>query len=209
MQPGLTVSAVSFMSIAIGKSTINSTSKIKNYSLKQIFNTYLFCYFVIALILIILAIPIGSYLIFEVFDLGMVNTESAYVIFIIGILCVCISLLSSPYRSICTANQNFKTLEFVTIGNKILNFSLIYPIGWGILNINMLIQYGIARLYANILTNLGIILYASKKYNEASFDFSKIKNFACLEEVMSFISLKFLRAPRKIRDSLNQWPVQQ
>ena len=119
LQPGLTVSAVRFMSIAIGKSSINTTSKIKNYSLKQIFNTYLFCYFVIVLVLIILAIPIGSYLIFEVFDLGMVNTESAYDIFIIGISCVCISLLSSPYRSICTANQNFKTLEFVTIGNKI------------------------------------------------------------------------------------------
>ena len=192
LQPGLTVSAVSFMSIAIGKSTINSTSKIKNYSLKQIFNTYLFCYFVIALILIILAIPIGSYLIFEVFDLGMVNTESAYVIFIIGILCVCISLLSSPYRSICTANQNFKILEIVTMGNKILNFSLIYPIGWGILNINTLIQYGIVRLFTNILTNLWIILYASKKYNQASFDFSKIKNFACLGEIMSFTSLKFL-----------------
>ena len=192
LQPGLTISSVRFMSVAIGKSKLEEISFTKDYDIKQIFNTFIFCYFIISVFLVVLAVPIGTYLILNVFDLGSVGKRTALVIFIVAIICVCISLQSSPYRSVLIANQNFKILSLTASVNKVLNFSLIYFLGWGFFNISVLIQYAVFRLFTNVLANFWIITYTFRKYKEVSFDYSQILNFKCLSEVLSFTSVMFM-----------------
>ena len=150
-----------YFSFDLGQNNLDKLSKT--------FSTTLLIYFILILIVFVLAQTIGLWWVNNKLIIEQERMFAANIIYQTAIISFLITLLSTPYKALITAHEDMKVYAYVGLLEVFLKFALAY-----ILYIFMgdkLIIYGILMLAVSIIIFMTYYFYCAFKYTESKYHF--------------------------------------
>ncbi|EHP49428.1 hypothetical protein HMPREF9449_00946 [Odoribacter laneus YIT 12061] len=172
---GMLVSAVQrFFAYELGRN---------NYDrLNQYFNTSLWCFGIIALIVVTLAETIGLWFINTQLIIPQDRIGAAQWVFHLSVLSFVFNLLMTPFNSIIIARERMKVYAFVGMADVVLKLLIVFALT--LFSFDKLQLYAILLCLLSFIHALFYIIYSHAKFQETRI--TGYCNRGMMKEVMSY-----------------------
>lgn len=150
-----------YFSFDLGQNNVDKLSKT--------FSTTLLIYFIIILIISILAQTIGLWWVNNKLIIEQERMFAVNIIYQTAIVSFLITLLSTPYKALITAHEDMKVYAYVGLLEVFLKLALAYVLY--VFIGDKLIIYGILMLAVSIIIFMAYYFYCAFKYKESKYKF--------------------------------------
>lgn len=157
----LTNSTQRFLNMELG---VNSLGKVRD-----IFNLSLLIYTVIALVVFIVGIVIGSWFIEHKLVIPADRLNAAYIILYTMLISLGITFIASVFESVLIARENMKLYAYLGVFDAMTKLGIAYCIMH--INEQKLILYAIMMALAQVILKAILVLYCFIKYPECKISF--------------------------------------
>ena len=183
---GIATSFVFFSS-----SLSNATQRYLNFELgkknlsgaNNIFNISILIYVVIALLVVVVAIFIGSWLLNDVLVIPDSRLEAAYWVFYAMVLVLVITLVGSVFDSVLIARENMSVYAYVSVFEAIAKLLIVFVLAHA--DFDKLKLYAVLLLIVCIVIKSITAFICIRKYPECSFKYYWNKNL--FRQMFAFI----------------------
>lgn len=175
----LTNASQRFFSVEIGRGADDK--------LQETFNTLLFAYVIIILIVIIIAETLGLWFLQNKMNIPPGREEAAVFVYQFALLSFIISLLANPFQALIIAYEKMNIYAYLSILDVILKLGVVYALV--IFEFDKLILYAILMFIVSIITNSVYTLYCYKNFKVVRINFKIDKSI--LKTIFSYNSWTF------------------
>lgn len=155
----LTTATQRFLNFEMGKGN--------KEDLKKIFSISLICYFLIAIVVFIIAETVGLWFVHNKLIIPDNRLQAAIIVFHISIMIFVFNILTTSYSAVIIANERMDFYAYVSIVEVVLKLILVYVLT--LFHTDKLIVYGVLMLFVSILTYLIYWKYCTKHFAECCF----------------------------------------
>lgn len=155
-----------FFSVEIGRG--------KSGKLQDTFNTLLFVYVVISLLVIILSETLGLWFLENKMTIPDGRKNAAFYVYQFSILSFIVTLLANPFQALIIAYERMNLYAYLSILDVILKLGIVYALLF--FDFDKLILYAVLMFIVSIITNAVYIIYCYKSYDSIRFRFRIEKN---------------------------------
>lgn len=151
-----------FLNVELGKNNIQGVTRV--------FSLSLIIYFVIAVVVVIVAEFVGIWLINHKLVIPVERLNAANWVFHTMVLGLGITLISSVFDSVLIARENMKIYAYISIMEVFMKLFIVYILRW--LEFDKLILCAVLFFLLNLLVKSLLVLYCFRKYPECKFRFA-------------------------------------
>ena len=151
-----------FLNVELGKNNIQG--------LTRVFSLSLIIYFIIAVVVVIVAEFVGIWLINHKLVIPVERLNAANWVFHTMVLGLGITLISSVFDSVLIARENMKIYAYISIMEVFMKLFIVYILRW--LEFDKLILCAVLFFLLQLLVKSLLILYCIWKYPECKFRFA-------------------------------------
>ncbi|MGS2764947.1 MATE family efflux transporter [Sinomicrobium sp. M5D2P9] len=169
----MSVATQRYMAFDIGRNDFKRLNKT--------FNSSLFIYIFIGLLIVILLETVGLWYINNRLVFPEEKTFSVNVVYQFSILTFLVNLTQLPYNALILAREKMQVYTYVTILDTILKLAILYLL---FLGENKLILYSILVFVVTVIVQLVYHIYCHKRFEETKINFTRDKEY--LKELLSF-----------------------
>lgn len=164
-----------FFAIELGK---GNEGNIQEY-----FNSILFAYIIISLIILFIAEVTGLWLIHNKMTIPPDRLDVSIIVFHISLLTFITSVMGTPFNALIIANEEMNVFAYISIFDVIAKLVIVFLLTLS--PIDKLVTYAILLLIVSLFTCILYIYFCRKKTN---FEISIIYNNSKLKEIISYSS---------------------
>lgn len=150
-----------FLTFALGEKSIERQ--------KVTFSTTFFVHLILAIILGIIILVVGTWFVYNKLNMPADRLEAAYFTFICGTIAVILSITQVPYMSSIIAHEDMKVYAYMSVFDAMAKLTVAYVLM--ISNFDKLKLYSLLLLIVSILNILFYRFYCMKKYVECHIHF--------------------------------------
>lgn len=176
----LTNASQRFFSVEIGRGV--------NGKLQETFNTLLFAYAIIILLIIALAETLGLWFLHNKMIIPHGREEAAVYVYQFALLSFIITLLANPFQALIIAYEKMNLYAYLSILDVVLKLGVVYALV--IFEIDKLILYAILMFIVSIITNSVYALYCYRNFKAIRINFKIDRKI--LKTIFSYNSWTFL-----------------
>lgn len=140
-----------------------------NVRLKQVFSTCLLIFFILSLVIVILAETIGLWFLNTQMVIPDERIMAANWVYQFSILTCIISLIVNPYNAVIIAHERMNVYAYVGILDVLLKLGVVYLLL--VLPMDKLASYGCLIFISHLITTGIYIVYCLKRFSETRFSF--------------------------------------
>lgn len=153
---------------------------------REIFNLGLVIHLALAIFFVIVAEPLGCWMIGNKLEIPIERLSTAYFIFHMGILSTVISIFSIPYDAVIIANEKMKVYALITVVDACLRLGAVFSLYF--------LPYDKLRLYAILLLSVPLFtllfqVFFCKRFPECRIKLCKNKKI--FKEILSLSMWNF------------------
>lgn len=175
----LTNASQRFFSVEIGRGI--------DRKLQETFNTLLFAYVIIILIIIIIAETLGLWFLQNKMTIPQGREQAAVYVYQFALLSFIITLIANPFQALIIAYEKMNFYAYLSILDVILKLGVVYALI--IFEFDKLILYAILMFIVSIITNSAYTLYCYRNFKEVRINFKIDKSI--LKTIFSYNSWTF------------------
>jgi len=178
-----------FLAFELGK------NNKENYN--KVFNVNLVLYFLISILILILAETVGLWYITNKLNVPEGRENVVNIIYQVSILTTCISILRIPYTAGIVSQEKMSFFAYISILESILKLVIVYLI----VNTksDKLILYSVLILFVTVIINIVYIYYCSRD-RESLYRFSLSNDKSIYFSILSFSSWRLLGASSQMAE---------
>lgn len=173
----LTDASQRYITFEIGKGADGNVNKI--------FSTCLILHFLLAIIVVICAEPIGLWFLSNKLNIPADRLSAATWVFHLSLASMFVLFISVPYNALIIAHEKMKAFALISIITALINLSIAYALFLSKCY-DRLILYGILLLVLQLITRVIYAFYCKRSFEESVFHFMWDKKL--VKEIMKFIS---------------------
>lgn len=152
--------------------------------LSKTFSSILIVFFVIGILIIILAETIGLWFMYNKMVIPLERMEAAFWTFQFSLLTFFVTIMSTPYNALIIAHEDMKFFAYVSIIEAVLKLLIVYLLL--AFSFDRLILYSILTFLVTCLIRIIYGIICSKHYAETKFTFNLDKDI--LRSIFSYSS---------------------
>ncbi len=173
----LTTASQRFITFELGKE--------ENGDLSKVFSTCLILHLVLAIIIAIIAEPIGIWFITHKLQIPAERTTEAIWVYHFSILSMITMFISVPYNAIIVAHERMDAFALISIIEALLRLGIAYSlIAFG--GVDKLILYGALMFIAQLIIRVCYTVYCARNFKE--YKFIRVLDKKMIKEMGSFAS---------------------
>ncbi|WP_312482560.1 lipopolysaccharide biosynthesis protein [Sphingobacterium multivorum] len=161
LSSSLATASQRFFSFELGKNDF--------LNLRRTFSMTLSIYFILGIIIVILAETFGLWFLVEKMNVPSGRLSAAIWVYQFSILSFLIGMLITPYNAAIIAHENMKVYAYVSIIDAVVKLSIVYCLVY--FSFDKLKLYSFLLFIATIITNSIYFYYARSRYNECKYVF--------------------------------------
>ena len=142
----------------------------ENGNPQRIFSGCIELHFVLGIIIVLLAEPIGLWFLYNKLQIPEQRLDAAFWVFQISVISAFIIFVSIPYNSLIIAHERMKAFAMITIIEAGLKLFIAYAILL-IDNGDRLIVYAVLILFVQIINRFCYTIYSHRHFKESRFKF--------------------------------------
>ena len=159
-------------------------------NIRKVFSTAIILQFIICALIIIMAIPIGMWMINTKMVIPPDRLSAANWVFVLSLLTFIINLISIPYNALIIANEKMNAFAYIGILDAFGRLFIAYAIN--ISSYDSLIQYAILMSILAIIIRFLYSIYCKINFKECYFVWNFNKELIC--KIFGFTGWNFVGA---------------